>query len=134
MSGDYDFEPVRGLPAHLPKSETLLWQGHPEWRSLAVHAFHVRKVVVYFVLLAVWSVASTLADGNSMGAALSSVVWVAPMALAAVALLSALNTARSALPRPTFLKETDWSSSAGENEMRSLSPPVSFSNETSSCR
>lgn len=89
MSGDYDFEPVRGLPAHLPKSETLLWQGHPEWRSLAVHAFHVRKVVVYFVLLAVWSVASTLADGNSMGAALSSVVWVAPMALAAVALLSA---------------------------------------------
>lgn len=90
MSGDYDFEPMRGLPALLPKGETLLWQGHPEWRSMAVHAFHVRKVVVYFVLLAVWSVASAWADGNSLGAALSSVVWVAPMALAAVALLSAL--------------------------------------------
>lgn len=90
MSGDYDFEPVRGLPALLPKGETLLWQGHPAWRSLAVHAFHVRKVIVYFVLLAVWSVASAWADGNSLGTALSSVVWVAPMALAAVALLSAL--------------------------------------------
>lgn len=90
MSGDYDFEPVRGLPALLPKGETLLWQGHPEWRSLAIRAFHVRKVVVYFALLAVWSVASSWADGNSLGAALASVVWVAPMALAAVALLGTL--------------------------------------------
>ena len=87
MSGDYDFEPVRGLPAHLPAGETLLWQGHPDWRSLTVHAFHVRKVGVYFCLLAVWSVLSAWAEGSSLSAALSSVLWVAPMALTAVALL-----------------------------------------------
>ena len=87
MSGDYDFEPVRGLPALLPAGETLLWQGHPEWRSLAVRAFHVRKVGVYFCLLAVWSVLSAWAEGSSLSAALSSVLWVAPMALTAVALL-----------------------------------------------
>ncbi len=90
MSGDYDFEPVRGLPANLPAGETLVWQGHPEWRSLAVHAFHVRKVVIYFVLLAIWSVASSWADGKTLATALSSIVWVAPMALAAVALLAGL--------------------------------------------
>ena len=90
MSGDYDFEPVRGLPARLPPGETLVWQGSPEWRSLAVHAFHVRKVIVYFVLLAIWSVTSAWIDGRTLAEALSSIVWVAPMALAAVALLGTL--------------------------------------------
>lgn len=90
MSGDYDFEPVRGLPALLPAGETLVWQGHPQWRSLAARAFHLRKVVVYFGLLAAWSVASSWGDGDSLGRALSSIVWVVPMGLAAVVPLGLL--------------------------------------------
>ena len=49
---DFDFEPVRGLPQILPKGERMLWQGAPRWQDLAVHAFHARKVVWYFVALA----------------------------------------------------------------------------------
>jgi hypothetical protein len=52
--GEYDFEPVRGLPGNLPPGEELLWQGSPAWQALARGAFRVVPVGVYFVLLAIW--------------------------------------------------------------------------------
>lgn len=90
MSGDYDFEPVRGLPELLPASEALLWQGHPDWRPLAIHAFHVRKVVLYFGLVALWSLAASWIDGKGAGSALLATVWILPATLAALALLAFL--------------------------------------------
>jgi len=62
---DFDFEPIRGLPAQLPKGEQLLWQGAPDWKSLAVHAYHVRKVAAYFALLMVWRIGMGLYNGHS---------------------------------------------------------------------
>ena len=35
MSGDYEFEPVPGLPEELPPGEMLLWQGAPDWKTIA---------------------------------------------------------------------------------------------------
>ncbi len=90
MSGDYDFEPVPGLPALLPAGEVLVWQGRPDWRSLAIRAFHLRKVVLYFGLLAVWSVASAWSDSHSIVGALATAAWILPVALAAVAPLALL--------------------------------------------
>ena len=52
---DFAIEAVPGLPEALPPGERLLWQGKPQWRSLAVRALHVRKVAVYFLLLATWT-------------------------------------------------------------------------------
>ena len=43
---DYAGEPIPGLPADLPEGERLLWQGSPAWMSLAVRAFHIRKVAI----------------------------------------------------------------------------------------
>ncbi len=59
-------EPVRGLPARLPKGEQLLWQGEPNWKVLALRTFHARKIAIYFGLLIVWDVLSTLYDGQSL--------------------------------------------------------------------
>ncbi|HJQ58798.1 MAG TPA: photosynthetic complex putative assembly protein PuhB [Vineibacter sp.] len=87
---DYDFEPVRGLPQRLPPAEALLWQGSPRWRSLAVRAFHVRKVALYFGLLAIWCVASASADGKGFWDALLSAAWVPLGLVAAVAPLTLL--------------------------------------------
>jgi hypothetical protein len=47
-------EPIRGLPERLPKGEHILWQGAPEWKSLALSAFYVGFVLVYFFVLMVW--------------------------------------------------------------------------------
>jgi Bacterial PH domain len=55
MSGDdFDFEPERGLPAKLPEGERVLWKGGPQAAGLAVRALHVRKVALYFLVLALW--------------------------------------------------------------------------------
>lgn len=90
MSRDFDFEPVPGLPSDLPKGEALLWQGRPEWRSLAIRAFHLRKIVVYFGLLAVWSVASAWVDGKPLGEALYAAAWVPVIAIGAIVPLTLL--------------------------------------------
>ncbi|MEL6585502.1 MAG: photosynthetic complex putative assembly protein PuhB [Pseudomonadota bacterium] len=51
---DIDPEPIRGLPELLPEGETIVWQGAPDWWALAKHAFKVKWVAGYFVLLFAW--------------------------------------------------------------------------------
>jgi hypothetical protein len=60
---EHEWEAAPGLPEALPSDEKILWQGCPNWAALAVHAFHVRKVVAYFVLMMVWQMVSLNADG-----------------------------------------------------------------------
>lgn len=45
---EHEFEAAPGLPEPLPRGERMLWQGSPDWRTLAIHAFHVRKLAIYF--------------------------------------------------------------------------------------
>lgn len=58
--GEYDYEPIRGLPGSLPASETLLWQGSPAWRPLARRALHASAVAAYFALLSLWELGRAL--------------------------------------------------------------------------
>lgn len=48
---EHEFEAALGLPEKLPKDEFIIWQGQPDWKQLAVDAFHVRKLAVYFSLM-----------------------------------------------------------------------------------
>ncbi len=50
---EHEFEAAPGLPEPLPAGEKLLWQGAPDWFRLALHAFHVRKIAVYFLIMLV---------------------------------------------------------------------------------
>lgn len=79
---DFAFEPVRGLPDRLPEGERILWQGAPTWWRLAVGAFHVRKVAIYFALVAVWQV---WAAGEA-----SPLLWLGLAGLASVTILTLL--------------------------------------------
>jgi hypothetical protein len=87
---DFDFEPVRGLPQHLPKGERMLWQGAPRWQDLAVHAFHARKVIWYFAGLTILAGVLRLAEGDSFASAIKPFQWLMPMGLVAAALLVGL--------------------------------------------
>lgn len=87
---DYDFEPIRGLPAHLPPGETLLWQGAPQFRAMALRVFHVRKVAIYFAVLALYRVASALHDGVPLREAGKTVLILAGLAVAAALLLAGM--------------------------------------------
>lgn len=91
MSGGHDdfaTEPVRGLPENLPEGETILWQGAPAWRSLAVNAFHVRSVAVYFLALMIWRATTVLSDGGDVQMAAIAAAALLPLAALAIGLLA----------------------------------------------
>lgn len=91
---DFDFEPLPGLPAALPEGERLLWQGSPDWRSLAARAYHVRKVAAYFGILMAWRVGVGVFEGHTASAILLSCLFLAAlggMAVGVLALLAYLN-------------------------------------------
>ena len=77
---EHEYEAARGLPEPLPPSETLLWQGSPDWLLLARRAFHVRKLAVYFGLLLAWRIAGTLVDGGGAAALLRDLAVTLPLA------------------------------------------------------
>jgi hypothetical protein len=90
IDDEFGFEPIHGLPDKLPAGERILWQGAPDWRVLAIRAFHARKVAIYGAVLLAWYAVSAVVDGASIGAAAIGTLTFAPLALAAVAILAGL--------------------------------------------
>jgi hypothetical protein len=107
---DFDFEPIRGLPAALPAGEQLLWQGSPDWKSLAVRAYHVRKVGLYFLALMAWRVGVGISNGHEATAIAVSCAFlitlggIAMGVLALLAYLSARSTVYSVTSRRVLLR------------------------------
>jgi hypothetical protein len=89
--GGYDHEPVAGLPGDLPKGEHILWQGSPDWRSLAIRAFHARKVAIYCALLMAWHFYGRLYDGDSVAMALNALIIPMLLTITVTALLAGIG-------------------------------------------
>ena len=87
---DFAFEPVRGLPAELPPGERMLWQGAPRWQDLAIHAFHVRLVALYFVGIVLVAGAAEALSGGTVTDILRPALWLVPLGSVAVGLLAGL--------------------------------------------
>ncbi|MCA3563441.1 MAG: PH domain-containing protein [Methylocystis sp.] len=85
---DFDFEPIRGLPAHLPEGEKIIWQGAPNFIGLAIRAFHVRKVAIYFAALILLRFIAAYVGGQDIYPAFNYAIGVLPLALAAIGILS----------------------------------------------
>ena len=94
---EHEFEAAPGLPEPLPSGERMLWQGAPDWKRLAIHAFHVRKLAVYFA--AMLAVQWLYLLGEPQAALLRPLLTSVVMATLALALLSATAwfSARSTL-------------------------------------
>ena len=87
---EHDSEPVRGLPDYLPNDELLVWQGEPAWGELALRVFHLRKIAIYFIILAVAHVGLELAEGATLLAAGKGAAWLLILGTFAIALLGLL--------------------------------------------
>ncbi len=85
LGHEYEFEPQYGLPERLPADEHILWQGSPDAAALAVSAFHLRKLVLYFGLLVLACAWQALVSGAGVLAVLQSVKWIGPLAVVALA-------------------------------------------------
>ena len=90
---EHDHEPIRGLPEALPAGERILWQGAPEWRALSRRALHVLKVAVYMTVLLAWNAVATVRGGATAWEAVVATLWLLPLPLVAVGLLTLLGWA-----------------------------------------
>lgn len=86
---EHELEAAPGLPEPLPAGERVLWQGSPNWKQLALEAFHVKQVAIYFVFMLllqavlIWDSADSLRDN------LMPLVWSSSMAIIALGMLAA---------------------------------------------
>jgi hypothetical protein len=96
---EHDCDAQRGLPEPLPPGERLLWQGSPDWRSLARRAFHARKLAAYFAVILALRGAFVLSAGSTVGAAIVAVLWLLPLVAAGLGIVLALAwlTSRNAV-------------------------------------
>jgi hypothetical protein len=96
---DFEREAQPGLPEPLPAGESVVWQGSPDWRSLARRAFHCYKVAGYFLLLAVWFAAEGLHDGVATTELIHTLGILGGLGVCSVGLLALLawGSAREAI-------------------------------------
>lgn len=87
---EHETEDIPGIPGRLPEGERLLWQGRPSWWPLAVRAYRVRAVAIYFAVLASIGLAAGMRDGLTVGEALAGLVPMLLLALTAIGMLTLL--------------------------------------------
>jgi hypothetical protein len=88
---EFEWEPQPGLPAPLPPDENIIWQGSPNWLALAIDAFHVRKVAIYFGVLVALDLARLLTlNGADTEALLAGPALTLILCLGALTLLTSL--------------------------------------------
>ena len=63
-AAELEGEPILGLPERLPDGERILWQGKPEWRRLARHAFKTRWLALYFGSMVAFRAALLAGNGR----------------------------------------------------------------------
>jgi Bacterial PH domain len=85
LGHEYEFEPQFGLPERLPSDEFIVWQGSPDIGALAASAFHIKKLVVYFLLLIVACAWPALQAQAGAMAVLQAIKWIAPLSLLGLA-------------------------------------------------
>jgi len=96
---EHEWEAAPGLPSSLPADEHVVWQGSPDWKQLALHAFHVRKIAVYFVVMIGIQFVNLLGEGQAGRELFVPVIVSLCLASLALGLLTlcAWFTGRSAL-------------------------------------
>jgi hypothetical protein len=75
-SPEHEFEAQLGLPEKLPKGESILWQGAPDFKAVALRVFHMRALTIYFGILLAYRLFSGIYDGNAIASLGMSMLWM----------------------------------------------------------
>ncbi len=87
---EFEWEPQPGIPAPLPEGEHIIWQGSPNWIALAIDAFHVRKVALYFLFIVLLDVTRQLSNGADKQALLAGPALTLILCVGAIGILASL--------------------------------------------
>jgi hypothetical protein len=107
---DFAAEPDPTAPGQLPKGETILWQGKPDWVNLAWRVYHLREIFAYFALLMAWRIFSGWWDSGLVSKGLTSALpllvpcLIATALIVGVAILSARTTQYTITSRRLVLR------------------------------
>ena len=85
---EHEFEAAHGLPEQLPPGERIIWQGSPDWRTLAVQVMYIRAIAIYFAAMLLWRSGTVLGETSNVLSALQSIALPLPLALLALGLLA----------------------------------------------
>lgn len=83
----HEWEASPGLPQQLPAGEHVIWQGRPQVGALAVHAFHLKKVALYFLLMLAWQGVVLLDDSTPSRLAVEQLAVSLALIVAALLML-----------------------------------------------
>ncbi|MFN2288563.1 MAG: photosynthetic complex putative assembly protein PuhB [Chromatocurvus sp.] len=87
---EYEIEPVKGLPEDLPAGEHMIWQGAPQWWSMARRAFKLQQFGIYFAVLIGAHQIIHYSSGGGLASGLSSLAWQTGLAAITLGILSGL--------------------------------------------
>jgi len=82
--------PLGELPAPLPAGERMIWQGKPLVKGLALRAFHVRDLPLYFGAFLAWRLWTLQASGAPLADYVWAVLWILVPALISAVVLTGL--------------------------------------------
>jgi hypothetical protein len=85
---EHEFEAAHGLPELLPAGERIIWQGSPDWRTVAKKVMYVRLLSFYFAAMLLWGGFHAFSGSSTLLAAAQSLIIPALLALAALGLLT----------------------------------------------
>ena len=87
-SPEHEFEAQLGLPEKLPKGESILWQGAPDFKAVALRVFYMRALVIYFGILLAYRLFSGIYDGDAFASLGMSMLWMALLSAACLGLVA----------------------------------------------
>jgi hypothetical protein len=90
QSAEYEFEAALGLPEPLPQDEMILWQGAPNWISMAKHVFRLQWLSLYFAVIVIWQLISVSGSEGGLAAGWSSVALAFSLAVIGLVLVGLL--------------------------------------------
>jgi hypothetical protein len=85
---EHEFEAALGLPEALPRNEYIVWQGRPDWRQLAIEAFHVRKIAIYFAVMVLLQLVHLMDNNTALPEMFKSLATSVTLATIALSLLT----------------------------------------------
>ena len=85
---EHEFEAALGLPEALPRNEYIVWQGRPDWRQLAIEAFHVRKIAIYFAAMVLLQLVHLMDNNTALPEMFKSLATSVTLAAIALSLLT----------------------------------------------
>ncbi len=86
----HDPSQFQELPSPLPEGERTIWRGRPTFKGLALRAFHIREVGIYFGLILMWRLWSNWRHSASPGDLAVAALWIVVPAVSSIAVLAAL--------------------------------------------